>query len=265
MSQEADRVRLLPWTGAHGKPCLLLTDGEGGVASRLADRIEGVQLGLAQRLLGRARDGLSAPGPRGGSGEFAGLAGQLADALQDVLLIAVSRGTRLGRERWTGGNGQALAASSATVLHDALAHTPADPRGFGLLTLPGRDLTCASAARRYVRDMAGAWGLPSSTTDDLETITGELVANALEHTDSRTITVTCATFGRTVTVSVTDQGAGHPSASSPTPAGPPSPEQEHGRGLLITEALANRWGTRRAGSGLTVWADIVLTSSEPAG
>lgn len=45
MNEGADRLRLLPWTGVQGQPCLLLTDGDGGVASRLADRIEEVQLG----------------------------------------------------------------------------------------------------------------------------------------------------------------------------------------------------------------------------
>ncbi|WP_217242380.1 ATP-binding protein [Streptomyces sp. AC555_RSS877] len=263
MNEEADRVRLLPWTGAHGRPCLLLTDEEGGVASRLADRIESVQLGLAQRLLGRARDGLSASGPSGAS-EFTCLAGQLADALQDVLLIAVSRGTRLGGERRSRGGGSASAPSSVTVLHDALYSANA-PRGFGLLTLPGRDLTAAGAARRYVRDTAGAWGLPPETTDDLETITGELVANALEHADSHTITITCALTAHTVTIGVTDEGRGNPQTVSPARAGLPTPEQEHGRGLLITEVLADRWGTRRTGSGLTVWADLALASADAAG
>ncbi|MGP4086055.1 ATP-binding protein [Streptomyces sp. KR55] len=262
MREEADRVRLLPWTGAHGQPCLLLTDGGGGPASRLADRIEDVQLGLAERLLGRAREVLRGRGP--GGAEFAGLADQLADALQDVLLIAVSRGARLSRDRRARG-GWPAPASSPTVLHDALAHSPTEPRAFGLLTLHGRDLTSASAARRYVRETARSWGLPAGTTDDLETITGELVANALEHTDSDTITVTCALTSRMVTISVTDEGKGY----SPTPslgtARLPVLEQEHGRGLLITDALADRWGTRRAGSGLTVWADVVVAGAEAAG
>ncbi|WP_280890165.1 hypothetical protein [Streptomyces sp. LBL] len=41
------------------------------------------------------------------------------------------------------------------------------------------------------------------------------------------------------------------------------PESEHGRGLLITDVLAARWGTQPSGSGLTgltgqtVWAEIL--------
>ncbi|MFD7403161.1 ATP-binding protein [Streptomyces sp. NPDC059866] len=263
MSEEADRVRLLPWTGAHGQPCLLLTDGDGGPASRLADRIEDVQLGLAERLLGRAREVLPWCGPGGGA-ECAGLAGQLADALQDVLLIAVSRGALLARDR-RAREGRPASASLPTVLYDALAHSPAESRVFGLLTLRGRDLTSASAARRYVRETARSWGLPAGTTDDLETITGEFVANALEHTDSRTITVTCALTSRMVTFGVTDEGDGYSPMPSPGAVGLPVLEQEHGRGLLITAALADRWGTRRAGRGLTVWADVVVAGAEAAG
>ncbi|MFH9982850.1 ATP-binding protein [Streptomyces sp. NPDC017179] len=224
-------VRLLPWTGAHGQPCLLLTDGD-GTASRLADRIEEMQLALGERLLGRSRALLATRG-RSVGGELRALAGQLSDALDDVLRIARSRGARLG------GVPQGLTASSA-------------PLAFGGLSLPGDDLASAPTARRYVRDTARSWGLPAGSAEDLEIITGELVANALEHSGSRRITVACALHRALVTVGVTDTGTG----PTPSPASMPSPESEHGRGLLITDALATRWGTHRTSSGLTVWAEI---------
>ncbi len=41
----------------------------------------------------------------------------------------------------------------------------------------------------------------------------------------------------------------------------PSPERERGRGLLITDALAARWGTRQSGDGLTVWAEVFFGAS----
>ncbi|MFC8867602.1 ATP-binding protein [Streptomyces sp. NPDC057148] len=91
-------------------------------------------------------------------------------------------------------------------------------------------------------------------TDDLVVITGELVANALEHSDSRTVTIACALTGDAVTVGVTDSG-GSGGAPWATAAGA---ECERGRGLLITDALAGRWGTRRAGGGLTVWAEVAV-------
>lgn len=258
MSHEANRVRLLPWTGAHGQPCLLVTDGDGS-ASRLADRIEDAQLCLADRLLGRTRDVLA---ERGVSRvELGMLTGQLADALSDALLIAESRGARLGG-RW-----QPLpdegpeALPRGGVVRDPLSYTPAaELRAYGLLTLPGRDLASAPLARRYVRDTALAWRLPPRTTDDLETVTAELVANALEHSESHIVTVSCALTAETATITVTDEGDG-PVPVDPVPPHPPGPERENGRGLLITDALATRWGTSQSGHGLTVWAEVPVGAS----
>jgi anti-sigma regulatory factor (Ser/Thr protein kinase) len=233
-----NRVRLLPQTDTDGRPALLLTDGHGPV-SRIADRIEVAQLGLPNRLLGRAREMTVVPGTLKGA-ELGVMAEQLADALRDTLLIAEYRGARL---------------DAAEDLRDAMKSGPAAPRTLCLLSLPGDDLASGPAARHQVRAAAAAWGLPPGTLDDLESITGELVANALEHSDSRTIMVACDLAADTLTVSVTDEGNGH----APTilvPVGQQVPQQENGRGLLITDALADRWGTRRTGSGLEVWAEV---------
>ncbi|MBZ9643093.1 ATP-binding protein [Streptomyces sp. PSKA30] len=138
----------------------------------------------------------------------------------------------------------------------------AEPRHLARLILPGRDRASARAARRHVRDTARQWGLPPGPVDDLETIAGELVANAVEHSDSRTVTVNCSLTGRTAAISVTDEGKGCPVAS---PLGSADAEQERGRGLLIIDALAHRWESWRAGGRMTVWAEIDLAPAEPAG
>lgn len=260
MSDEVNRVRLLPWSGTHGQPCLLLTDGD-GPASRLADRIESMQLGLADRVLGRTRDLLADEGA--GSAELGVLAGQLADALSDALLIARSRGARLRVHGPALPSAGPAAVPPIKAIHDVLTHRPPGLRAYGLLTLPGRDLASASAARRHVRDTARAWGLPQRAVDDLESVTGELVANALEHGEGHTITVACAFTAETATISVTDEGDDR-TAPLPAPPHPPSPEQERGRGLLITDALATPWGTRQSGDGLTVWAEVLVGASKAA-
>lgn len=243
MSGETDHVRLLPWTGGDGRRCFLVSDGDGPV-SRIADRVEATQLGLADRLLGRAREAIAEPGLP--VGELGSLAAQLTEALQDALLIAECRGARLDAGLRT----PDLLCEGLEVLPHVVG-----ARGFALLTLPGRDRASARTARRRVRDTARAWGLLPGTVDDLETITGELVANALEHSDSQTVTVTCALTAGPVTISVTDEGTGYTRVAA-APATRPGPEQEHGRGLLITEALATRWGTRRTTGCLTVWAEV---------
>ncbi|MFF3816153.1 ATP-binding protein [Streptomyces bluensis] len=253
MNDDTTRVRLLPWTGAHGQPCLLLTDGD-GPASRHADRIENLKLDLAERLLGRTGDLLARRGARS-DGELGFLAGQLADALGDTLLIARSRGARLaGVPRAHMNGAPAVSLLPVQIFPDVPADGPPAPHAYAVRTFPGHDLASAPAARRYVRDTARSWGLSPRTADDLETIAGELVANALEHSDSSTITVACAHTAETVTISVIDEGHGPVPVAAP--GAPLNPEREHGRGLLITDALAERWGTRETGTGLMVWAEI---------
>ncbi|WP_405540665.1 ATP-binding protein [Streptomyces sp. NBC_00075] len=180
---------------------------------------------------------------------------QLTEALRDALLIAECRGARLG----AAGYG---ALQLDEDIHAVLPPASAGPQAFARLLLPGTDLTSARVARRCVRSMAQLRDLPSVAVDDLETITGELVANALEHSDSRTITVALTLAADTATVSVTDEGKGY-GPVVPAPTGP-SPEEERGRGLLITDVLASRWGRRQTDTGVTVWAEIATAFPGPA-
>ncbi|MER7971413.1 ATP-binding protein [Streptomyces sp. NPDC096080] len=221
-------VRRLPPADPHRHPDLLVSDGPDGPVSRMADQIEAVQLGLAQRLLSRVQASRAQR-----RGETPDVVGQLSDALADVLVIARCRGDRL--------------AAPGLRAADTLA-------------LSGVDLASARAARRHVRDAARARGLDPAPVDDLESITGELVANALEHTRSRTIAVACAFTLGTASVTVTDEGGQAPVPVCPQPA---RGSAERGRGLLITHALADRWGTRLTRRGLTVWAELDLAPAAP--
>ncbi|MFF3820064.1 hypothetical protein ACFYYD_26310 [Streptomyces bluensis] len=88
------RTRLLPWTGSLGQRCYLIEDGTGhGTLSRIADRVETVQLGLAEQLHEQAWEVLATP--TAPTTKIRRLAEQLAQALADTLLIAESRGARL--------------------------------------------------------------------------------------------------------------------------------------------------------------------------
>nr|WP_030935929.1 hypothetical protein [Streptomyces sp. NRRL B-24720] len=84
--------RLVPWTGAGGKPSYVLTDGTGHV-SRIADSVESIQLSMAEDLLGHATDLLA--DRRTGAVELRFLAGRLSESLRDVVRIAESRVARL--------------------------------------------------------------------------------------------------------------------------------------------------------------------------
>ncbi|GAA2652096.1 hypothetical protein [Streptomyces vastus] len=89
--QLAREGRLLPWSGAGGKPCYLLTDECGGPVSRLADVTESIQLGMGTQLLAHAHAMLPDTPP----GDLRFLAERLTEALRDALRVAESRGRRL--------------------------------------------------------------------------------------------------------------------------------------------------------------------------
>ncbi|MFD8812746.1 hypothetical protein ACFV23_14995 [Streptomyces sp. NPDC059627] len=86
-------LRLLPWTTPDGRPCYLSTDDPGGLMSTLADAGEAELLTSAEEVLGLARGLLAEPGAHGRELRFTGV--RLAEALQDALRIAESRGARL--------------------------------------------------------------------------------------------------------------------------------------------------------------------------
>ncbi|MET9655796.1 hypothetical protein [Streptomyces sp. NPDC006510] len=87
-------TRLLPWTGADGRTCLLVTDHDThGHVSRVADQVETVQLGMGVELIGHAEELLADPGAEPAQIRY--LAARLTEALRDALRVAVSRGDRL--------------------------------------------------------------------------------------------------------------------------------------------------------------------------
>lgn len=85
-----NELRLLPWSGAEGKPCYLSTDDSDGHMSRLADNIEAVQLGMAAELLEQALEVL---GDEDAELEALRLlVRDLTGSLREALRVATSRG-----------------------------------------------------------------------------------------------------------------------------------------------------------------------------
>ncbi|MET9999156.1 ATP-binding protein [Streptomyces microflavus] len=133
--------------------------------------------------------------------------------------------------------------------------TPSADRAFTVLPSPTR--RGARLARLLAVAHLGAWGLPSETAAH---IVAELAANASVHgrVQGRDFQLTLAVSGRTLRIEVTD------TRGDSTPPGPgavkaPEDDSEHGRGLLIVEALADHWGiTPGPVPRKTVWAEIDL-------
>ncbi|WNZ09258.1 ATP-binding protein [Streptomyces sp. 11x1] len=111
----------------------------------------------------------------------------------------------------------------------------------------------ARLARLLATERLRAWELPLHPADHL---VAELAANAATHgrVRGRDFDLTMYVIGVTLRIEVTDTRP----ERLPQPE-PLSPEAESGRGLLLVEALADRWGvTEGRPPRKTVWAEVKL-------
>ncbi|MGW7583069.1 ATP-binding protein [Kitasatospora sp. NPDC054768] len=107
-------------------------------------------------------------------------------------------------------------------------------------------------------------GLPAGEryADTAELLLGELFANAVQHSDApddQHIEVRFTVTGSRLRLEVHDADTTHPSLRLP------APDDEHGRGLLLVDQLAERWGSanRPGGTGKYVWA-LVAPAPSPS-
>ncbi|MEV5438674.1 ATP-binding protein [Streptomyces sp. NPDC052682] len=116
----------------------------------------------------------------------------------------------------------------------------------------------ARLARLLATEQLRSWGLP---LDPARQVVAELATNAATHgrVPGRDFRILLYVVAGTLRIEVTDTRADRlPTAQLP------APDAESGRGLLLVDALADRWGTSE---GLpprkTVWAELDL-SPKPA-
>lgn len=118
-------------------------------------------------------------------------------------------------------------------------------------------------ARRYVTEVLGALRAPGEVAEAAELITSELVTNSVKYGRARLVRVAVDVADGTLTITVSDTS---PYVPLPDVALPDA-EDENGRGLVLVDALAARWGHRRAGSGphagTVVWAELPLPERAP--
>ncbi|MFG2548909.1 ATP-binding protein [Streptomyces sp. NPDC048581] len=107
-------------------------------------------------------------------------------------------------------------------------------------------------ARRLTRARLNGWSVCEDTCDTAALVVSELVTNAIVHTASEHIVCELNDGAELVRIAVRDEGCA-PGEPHPLAA---RPEEEHGRGLLLVDALCHAWGAQEQGSGLVVWADL---------
>jgi anti-sigma regulatory factor (Ser/Thr protein kinase) len=141
------------------------------------------------------------------------------------------------------------------------------PPGLGAITAAGPERAAAerrfrfelaahpgspAQARRLARARLTHWSVCEDTCDTATLVISELVTNALVHTSSSHIVCELHDGDDLVRIAVRDQGR---VPGEPCPA-PQRGEDEHGRGLLIVDALCDAWGAHEHGPGLLVWAEL---------
>ncbi|MFE0627602.1 SpoIIE family protein phosphatase [Streptomyces sp. NPDC058864] len=117
-----------------------------------------------------------------------------------------------------------------------------------------RDLHGVKAARMFVEERLRSWEL-ADLSEALQLIASEIVTNALIHAGSD-VDVRLRAFADHVRLEVRDSDGNPPVPSRLTLDEEENAEAEHGRGLLIVEALAGQWNTSPNGRGKTVSLDL---------
>ena len=124
--------------------------------------------------------------------------------------------------------------------------------------MPGPQMP--ARARELVGRACEQWGLPR-VRRLAELIISELASNAVLHARTPAV-VTVRLLDDRLQMSVRD---GDPRLVYHPPAGTHGAHHgEHGRGLLILEAMADSWGSEPTGNGKVVWAQVYVPAPRPA-
>lgn len=124
------------------------------------------------------------------------------------------------------------------VVRDVSRRLPADPAS-------------AAAARRFVSDVLTEWDAPH-LLDTVLLLTSELVTNAVLYTADE-VDLRLVLSSRRLRVEVVDS-----SGERPVRLRSVDPGATSGRGLLLVEALAERWGVDVHGVGKAVWFELPM-------
>ncbi|MFF8905270.1 SpoIIE family protein phosphatase [Streptomyces olivaceoviridis] len=115
---------------------------------------------------------------------------------------------------------------------------------------PG-DPEALTRARHMIRAAVRAWGA-HGLADEIELVAGELITNALTHTEgSATVTLRALDGGdRRLRIEVEDGSSALPRRRDAGETG------VSGRGLVLVERLSDSWGVQARGGGKAVWCEF---------
>jgi hypothetical protein len=163
----------------------------------------------------------------------------------------------------------ALCCSEAEVWRSSgLPVWPTAAAAFAALGTPERDrylhvalepvIGAARRARELVTEACARWDMPEMAGSACVVVT-ELVNNVVVHAKT-SMTVLLARLDDSMSVAVRDHSSARPRFTGPVP-----PTSYGGRGLLLIDSVARRWGNLSLVDGKVVWAllDNEDKSSDP--
>jgi anti-sigma regulatory factor (Ser/Thr protein kinase) len=105
-------------------------------------------------------------------------------------------------------------------------------------------------ARHLTVDLMRAWGVPQDR-DDAALLVTELVANVVDHVQGEaSLTLELAVSDGWLRIAVVDGSSVRPVVREL------EKEQPRGRGLLLVQAIADRWGSEDHRGGKRVWFEL---------
>ncbi|MEU6404470.1 ATP-binding protein [Streptomyces sp. NPDC046985] len=119
-----------------------------------------------------------------------------------------------------------------------------------------RDRRSVRLAREFARDVLADWET-GARDDDVLLCVSELATNAVLHgaPPGRGFALRLTQHeGAVLRVEVRDSGGGD--VRTPESSAQASAESEHGRGLLLVAALAQKWGVQPRTPGKAVWCEF---------
>ncbi|MEU3951957.1 ATP-binding protein [Streptomyces achromogenes] len=120
------------------------------------------------------------------------------------------------------------------------------------------ETSTVSVARRIVRDTCAEWGMDQDAAEIGALLISEIVTNAVRHGHSRSVRVIAERpHPDRLRVAVVDKSRRMPELRIV------GPDVTGGRGLLLVDALSDRWGTDLLPYGKRVWAEIAIKGDGP--
>lgn len=125
-----------------------------------------------------------------------------------------------------------------------------EPGGIESTSLFPSAIETPAAVRRFVRNVTAA-RISNERAEDVDLLVSEVVTNAVKYGGGDFVRVTVAERGPGVRIDVTDH------SSDPPRVVAPSADRTGGRGMLLVDRIASRWGIEPIhGIGKVVWFEL---------